>query len=184
MNVISTEFKDLFILEPQIFKDERGYFFEAYSEKKLEESGLNYNFVQDNQSESSFGVIRGLHYQLNPFGQAKLIRVLSGTILDVVVDIRIGSPTFLKVFKTELSDINCRQLLIPRGFAHGFSVKSDKAAVLYKCDNYYNKNSERGLLWNDKQLEIDWEISVEKIILSDKDKINSNVKNFETNFYF
>ncbi len=182
MHVIKTKIPDLFILEPEVYKDTRGYFFESYNKKKLEQSGINYTFVQDNQSESSYGVVRGLHYQLNPYAQTKLIRVLSGKILDVVIDIRKKSPTFLEIFKIELSFENKKQLLVPQGFAHGFSVLSDKASVLYKCDNYYNKASERGIIWNDKQLNIDWQIPDKDINVSEKDKLNSNLNNFESNF--
>ncbi|MFI3242293.1 MAG: dTDP-4-dehydrorhamnose 3,5-epimerase [Alphaproteobacteria bacterium] len=172
MNFIKTEIEGVFIIEPKVFEDERGYFYESYSKKDFDEVGLDYNFIQDNQSKSSYGTIRGLHFQKGEFAQAKLVRVLDGTVLDVAVDLREGSETYGKHVAVELSAENKRQLLIPRGFAHGFSVLSETAVFAYKCDNLYNKASEGGLLYNDKELGIDWKVDLDKVILSDKDKIN------------
>lgn len=171
MPFTNTDFPGLMIFEPAVFKDSRGYFFESYNQRVCKEAGITTRFIQDNQSSSVFGVIRGLHYQLHPYAQAKLIRVLSGTIYDVVVDIRAGSPTYRKVFGIEISADNKIQLFIPAGFAHGFSVLSEKAEVLYKCDRFYNKKSEAGIRYNDPQLNIDWKIPAGKEIVSEKDKI-------------
>jgi dTDP-4-dehydrorhamnose 3,5-epimerase len=184
MNVINTDIPDLFIIEPKIFADSRGYFFESYSKQKLEIFGKFFEFIQDNQSKSVYGVIRGLHYQLAPYAQTKLVRVLQGTILDVAVDIRKGSPTFGKSFSVELSDENFRQLLIPKGFAHGFSVLSQTAVVLYKCDAQWNKEAERGIIYNDESLKIDWKIPKNKIILSEKDSVFPKSKDADVNFIF
>ncbi len=174
MNITETPLKDVFIIEPKIFKDKRGYFFESYNRSDLEKNGLFYDFVQDNQSRSRYGVIRGLHYQIAPFAQAKLVRAIEGKILDVVVDLRTNSPTFGKHFSIELSAHNFKQLLAPRGFAHGFSVLSEFATFAYKCDNFYNKKSERGIIFNDTKLSINWKIPKEKYIISDKDKENNS----------
>ncbi|HKO79190.1 MAG TPA: dTDP-4-dehydrorhamnose 3,5-epimerase [Chitinophagaceae bacterium] len=184
MPFISTEIPGLLIFEPRIFSDNRGYFFESYNEKVFKEEGIDIRFVQDNQSLSSYGVIRGLHYQLNPHAQTKLIRVLSGKILDVAVDLRKGSPTFGLHFDIELSAENKKQLLIPKGFAHGFSVLSDKAEVSYKCDVFYNKESERGIRFDDPSLNIDWQIPADKAIVSDKDLVLPALTACETNFIF
>jgi dTDP-4-dehydrorhamnose 3,5-epimerase len=184
MPFITTEIPDLLIFEPKVFTDSRGYFFESYNEKIFEQQGVNIRFVQDNQSSSSYGVIRGLHYQLNPYAQTKLIRVLSGRILDVAVDMRKGSPTFGKHFDLELSAENKKQLLVPKGFAHGFSVLSDTAEVLYKCDEFYNKNSEGGIRFDDPALNINWQIPADKAIISDKDKILPMLADCKTNFSF
>jgi dTDP-4-dehydrorhamnose 3,5-epimerase len=170
MPFLKTYIDDLLIFEPQVFEDSRGYFFEAYNEDVFLQNGLSVKFVQDNQSSSSYGVIRGLHYQLNPYAQTKLVRVLEGTILDVAVDIRKSSSTYGKHFSIELSAENKKQLLVPAGFAHGFSVLSEKAIVLYKCDKLYNKASEAGILFNDPALEIDWKIPPSSAIVSDKDQ--------------
>lgn len=164
-----TEIPGLLVFEPVVHSDDRGLFFESYNEKVFREAGIEGKWVQDNQSVSAYGVIRGLHYQLPPFAQAKLIRVLKGKILDVVVDIRKGSPTYGKVFSKKLSAKNKRQLFIPAGMAHGFSVLSEKAEVLYKCDNFYNKDAEGGILYNDPALSIDWQVPVDKQIVSPKD---------------
>ena len=165
-----TDIAGLLIFEPHAFEDSRGYFFESYNEKIFREAGIDFRWVQDNQSSSDYGVIRGLHYQLSPFAQSKLVRVLRGKILDVVVDIRTGSPTFGKSYCKVLSAKNKRQLFIPKGFAHGFSVLSEKTEVLYKCDDYYNKESEAGIIYNDPELKIDWRIPAKEAIISDKDK--------------
>ena len=164
MKLIPTTIPDLFIVEPKVFIDSRGYFFESYSYREFEKNQLNYHFIQDNQSKSSYGVIRGLHYQLNPHSQAKLIRVLTGTIYDVVVDIRKNSPTFGKWEGFELSSENKRQLLIPKGFAHGFSVLSEVAEIFYKCDAFYSPEHDRGIRFNDPFLGIDWKIDLSKAI--------------------
>ncbi len=169
MPLLKTTIPDLLIFEPKVFEDSRGYFFEAYNEQVFQKEGIAIKFVQDNQSQSSYGVIRGLHYQLAPYAQTKLIRVLKGTILDVAVDIRKGSPTFGQSFAIELSAENKKQLLVPAGFAHGFSVLSDTAVVLYKCDQFYNKESEGGIRFDDSSLQIDWQIEKGKEIISEKD---------------
>jgi dTDP-4-dehydrorhamnose 3,5-epimerase len=184
MPIIKTEFPGLIIFEPTVIKDSRGYFFESYSERVFNADGITARFVQDNQSKSSFGVLRGLHYQLNPHAQTKLVRVLSGKILDVVVDIRTGSPTYGKTFSIELSAENHKQLLIPKGFAHGFSVLSKTAEVMYKCDEFYNKESEAGILYNDAALNIDWQIPLDKAIVSEKDLQQPLLLNCKNNFVF
>jgi len=170
MPFIQTPISDLLVFEPNIYEDSRGYFFESFNLQTFRAEGIDISFVQDNQSSSKYGVIRGLHYQLNPSAQVKLIRVLSGRILDVVVDIRKGSPTFGKNFSVELTAENKKQLFVPAGLAHGFSVLSEEAEVLYKCDSFYNKDSEAGILYNDPSLNIDWKIPAEKEIVSEKDK--------------
>ncbi len=182
MKIKSTLLKDLYIIEPLIFEDNRGFFYESYNAAKLLEVGLEYNFIQDNHSKSSYGVLRGLHYQDEPFAQAKLVRVTQGKVLDVVVDIRKNSPTYLQHFSLELSDENKLQLLIPSGFAHGFVVLSETCEFLYKCDNYYNKESEGGIAYNDPTLNIDWMIPKEDIILSEKDIQNPIIRNINFNF--
>ena len=170
MPFIKTPITNLLVFEPKIHEDSRGYFFESFNLQTFRAEGIDINFVQDNQSSSKYGVIRGLHYQLNPSAQVKLIRVLSGRILDVVVDIRKGSPAFGKNFSVELTAENKKQLFVPAGLAHGFSVLSEEAEVLYKCDSFYNKDSEAGILYNDPSLNIDWKIPAEKEIVSEKDK--------------
>ena len=180
----NTDLQGLIIYEPKLFPDSRGYFFESYNQKEFHDNNQLYEFVQDNQSRSVFGVIRGLHYQKNPFAQTKLIRVLQGKILDVAVDIRTGSPSFGKSFSIELSAENKLQLLIPKGFAHGFSVISDVAEVLYKCDSYYNKSSEGSIIWNDADLGIDWKIPAGKEIISEKDAVHPSFKDCIHNFVF
>lgn len=177
MNLIETALKDVYIVEPAIFSDARGYFFESYNQAAFEKAGLNYTFVQDNQSKSSFGTIRGIHFQKGEFAQAKLVRVLHGVVLDVVVDLRIGSPTFGHHTAIELSSDNYRQILIPRGFGHGYSVLSEIAVFSYKCDNFYFPNSEGSIRFDDTELAIDWGIDLKKALLSDKDK---NAPNFQT----
>ena len=184
MNIKKTFIDGLLIVEPKIFKDQRGYFFESYNENNFRNQDINIKFVQDNQSKSSFGVLRGLHYQIEPYAQTKLIRVLQGKIYDVAVDIREGSPTFGKYFGIELSDENFIQLFIPAGFAHGFSVLSSTAIILYKCDNFYNPKSERGIIFNDSQLNIDWKIKSDEVIVSDKDIVLPALKNADFNFKY
>jgi dTDP-4-dehydrorhamnose 3,5-epimerase len=169
MPFVTTDLEGVLIFEPAVYKDERGYFFESYNEQTFHQHGVTNRFVQDNQSFSKYGVIRGLHYQLDPHPQTKLVRVLQGRILDVAVDIRQGSPTFGKYVSVELSSDNKRQLLVPRGFAHGFSVLSETAEVSYKCDGLYSKSSEGGIRYDDPQLMIDWQIPQDKVIVSSKD---------------
>lgn len=182
MTITPTILNDLFILEPTVFADSRGFFYESFSLLKLEEFGLDYNFIQDNHSKSSYGVLRGLHYQNAPYAQAKLVRVTQGKVLDVVVDLRKNSSTYLQHFSLELSAENKLQLLIPRGFAHGFVVLSETCEFLYKCDNYYNKASEGGIAYNDATLNIDWKVPAKDIILSSKDELNPTVENAQFNF--
>ena len=184
MPFFETGFSDLVVFEPTVFEDSRGYFFESYNEKLFSQNGINIDFVQDNQSSSEYGVVRGLHFQLPPFAQSKLIRVLSGKILDIGVDIRQGSATYGKVFYIELSAGNRKQLYLPKGFAHGFSVLSEKAEVLYKCDAFYNKQSEEGIIFNDPDLNIDWQIPADKIKVSEKDQSNKLFKDVKTGFVF
>ena len=169
---------------PAVFEDSRGYFFESYNENIFLAEGISIKFVQDNQAKSSYGVIRGLHFQLAPYAQTKLIRVMSGTILDVAVDVRTGSPTYGEVYAVELSAENRKQLLVPKGFAHGYSVLSETAEVLYKCDAFYRKQSEGGLLFNDPKLHIDWKIPADKAIVADKDLVHPSIDNCINNFVF
>lgn len=181
MKIKETPLIDCYIIEPTIFEDDRGYFFEKFNEKKFEElTGMNGHFVQDNISKSSYGVLRGLHLQKGEHAQAKLVSCLEGRVLDVAVDLRENSPTFGQSFTIELSDENKLQLYVPRGFGHGFSVLSETAVFSYKCDNFYNKDSEGSVLWNDAELNIDWKIASNEIILSDKDKLSPTFaeKNF------
>ena len=184
MPFIKTSLPGLLIFEPAVFEDSRGYFFESYNEAIFTEVGIKIKFVQDNQARSAYGVIRGLHYQLNPHAQTKLVRVLSGSILDVVVDIRKESPSYGKVYTLELSAENKKQLLIPKGFAHGYSVLSETAEVFYKCDEFYHKGAEAGIIYNDASLQIDWMIPGNKAIISDKDQKHPLLLNCENNFVF
>ncbi len=170
MNVIKTEIEGVVIIEPKIFEDGRGYFFESFSEKNFNSQVRTVKFVQDNESRSSYGVVRGLHFQKPPFAQSKLVRVIKGSVLDVAVDIRKGSPTFGQHVAVELTGENHRQFFIPRGFAHGFSVLTDEVVFQYKCDNFYNPQSEGAIAWDDPSLGIDWRVPADKVILSDKDK--------------
>lgn len=172
MNVIETEIPEVKIIEPQIFGDARGYFFESWSQARYVEAGINCNWIQDNESRSRFGVLRGLHFQAAPYTQAKLVRVILGAVLDVAVDIRKGSPTFGKHVAVELSAENKRQLFVPRGFAHGFVVLSDDVIFQYKCDNKYAPTHERGIAFDDPALGIDWRVKVDHFILSPKDTKN------------
>ena len=179
MNVIAAEIPEILIIEPDIFQDKRGYFFESWNQQKYTDSGISCDFVQDNESESCYGVLRGLHYQLPPYTQAKLVRVIQGTVLDVAVDIRKGSPTFGKHVAVELSGENKRQLFIPRGFAHGFAVLSEKVVFAYKCDNVYMPSHERGIRFNDPALQIQWKIKEQNMILSPKDLHYPNLNEAE-----
>ncbi|MBQ5889162.1 MAG: dTDP-4-dehydrorhamnose 3,5-epimerase [Bacteroidaceae bacterium] len=175
MEVIKTEIDGVVIIEPRIFKDDRGYFYESFSQREFEEKVCRTTFVQDNQSKSSYGVLRGLHFQKPPYSQSKLVRCIKGAVLDVAVDIRKGSPTFGKYVAVELSEDNHRQFFVPRGFAHGFAVLTPEAIFQYKCDNFYNKESEGSVAWNDPQLAIDWQIPADKVILSEKDKLSKEL---------
>lgn len=179
MNFLPTKIAGVTIIEPLVFTDERGYFFESYNEADFKAHGINTHFVQDNQSRSSYGVIRGLHCQLGAHAQAKLIRVLEGSILDVVVDVRPLSPTFGQHLSLELSADNQRQLFIPRGFLHGFAVLSNNATIAYKCDNLYCKSSEFGVRYDDPTLAIDWHIPTEQAIISDKDRAAASFAHFK-----
>lgn len=169
MNVIKTAIDGVVIIEPRLFPDERGYFFESYEKKEFEAKVRPINFIQDNESRSSYGVLRGIHYQKGEHAQSKLVRCVVGRVLDVAVDLRKGSPTFGQHVAVELTEDNHRQFFIPRGFAHGFSVLSDVAVFQYKCDNYYCPESEGAIAWNDPALGIDWRIPTDKVILSPKD---------------
>lgn len=183
MKVIETGIEGLLIIEPKVFKDGRGHFFEAFSERDFQIlTGTNLHFVQDNESESCYGVIRGLHFQQPPYAQSKLVRVVKGKVLDVALDMREGSPTFGRHLALELSGDNYRQLFIPQGFAHGFAVLSDSAVFQYKCDNYYAPSSEGAIAWNDPDLGIDWKLPPESIILSDKDRNHPLLKDIITPF--
>ena len=182
MTIEKTFIQDLVILTPRIFEDSRGYFFEAYNQAKFHENGIEYNFIQDNQSFSKRGVIRGLHLQINPFAQAKLVRVLEGEILDVAVDLRKNSPTYGQHFSVVLSADNKKQLMVPHGFAHGFSVLSETASVLYKVDQLYHKESERGIRYDDATLAINWQVSPEEVIVSEKDLILPSFKDIDWEF--
>lgn len=175
-NFIKTEIDGVFVIEPKVFEDSRGYFFESYNEEEFIKNGITNRFVQDNQSKSSYGVIRGLHCQIGQHSQAKLIRVLAGKILDVAVDIRKGSPTFGKHIAIELSAQNQRQLFIPRDFLHGFSVLSQESILSYKCDNFYCKEAEFGIRYDDPQIAIDWKIPAHEVIVSQKDLLSNSFK--------
>lgn len=170
MNIIETALPGVLIIEPKVFGDARGYFFESWNRAAFEAAGIANDWVQDNESKSRFGVLRGLHYQAAPYTQAKLVRAIAGTVLDVAVDIRKGSPTYGRHVAVELSGENKRQLYIPRGFAHGFAVLSEEAVFAYKCDNVYMPPAERGVMFNDPALGIDWRIDLAQAVLSEKDK--------------
>lgn len=182
MKIEKTFIKDLVLISPSVFEDARGYFFEAYNKSKFSDLGISIDFVQDNQSFSQKGTLRGLHYQNPPFAQTKLVRVLQGEIIDVAVDLRKDSPTFGKHFSVLLSAENKKQLLVPQGFAHGFSVLSETAVVLYKCDQYYNKESEGGIRFDDPTLAIDWGMDLKNAIVSEKDQILPDFTNCNSQF--
>ena len=182
MNVIKTPIDGVAIIEPRLFKDARGYFFESFNQKEFEEKVCNTVFVQDNESKSSYGVIRGLHFQKPPFAQSKLVRVVKGAVLDVAVDIRKDSPTFGQYVSVELTGENHRQFFIPRGFAHGFSVLSEEVIFQYKCDNFYSPQSEGAIAWNDSDLNIHWRIPVEEVVLSEKDSKHPKLKDWQSVF--
>ena len=176
MDIVKTEINDILIIEPKVFGDNRGYFFESFSEKDFSSQVREVKFVQDNESKSRYGVLRGLHFQKPPHAQSKLVRVVKGAVLDVAVDIRRGSPTFGQHVAVELTEDNHRQLFIPRGFAHGFAVLSEEVIFQYKCDNFYAPQSEGAIAWDDPDLEIDWRIPVDKVVLSEKDMANPRLK--------
>jgi len=182
MEIIETPIKDLIIIKPRVFADARGFFFESYNETNYKAAGIDIHFCQDNQSKSSYGVIRGLHYQLNPQSQSKLVSVVQGSVWDVAVDLRKNSPTFGQWYGVELTEENQLQFLIPQGFAHGFSVLSETAVFTYKCDNFYSPKLERGIMYDDPALAIDWKIPAEKAIISDKDTKHPLLKDAELNF--
>jgi dTDP-4-dehydrorhamnose 3,5-epimerase len=176
MEFIHTEIKDCFIIKSTVFEDNRGYFFESFNEQKFNQlAGLNIHFVQDNQAKSNRGILRGLHFQKGEHAQAKLVRVLQGKVIDIAVDLRKDSPTYLQHVAVELSAENNLQLFVPRGFAHGYSVLEDNTIFFYKCDNFYNKESEGGIFYADPKLNINWQLNEDEIILSEKDKLLMNV---------
>ena len=184
MEVKKTSIDGVFIIEPRIFEDSRGYFFESFSQREFEEKVGPINFVQDNESKSSYGVMRGLHFQRPPFTQSKLVRCVKGAVLDVAVDIRKGSPTYGQHVAVELTEDNHRQFFIPKGFAHGFAVLSDTAVFQYKCDEFYHPEADGGISILDESLNIDWRIPTDKAILSDKDTKHPLLKEFDTPFFF
>ena len=184
MEVIKTELEGVVIIEPKIFRDARGYFLESFSKKEFEEKVRKIAFVQDNESMSSYGVMRGLHFQLPPFTQSKLVRCVKGKVLDVAVDIRKGSPTFGKHVSVELSEDNHRQFFVPRGFAHGFAVLSETAVFQYKCDNFYAPQSDGGISILDDSLGIDWKLPTDKVILSEKDTKHPLLQDFDSPFKY
>lgn len=183
MTIVKTDIEGPFIVEPRIFGDARGYFFESFNERDfLEQTGVQVRFVQDNESKSSYGVVRGLHFQNPPYAQSKLVRVVQGSVLDVAVDIRSNSPTYGRHVAVVLSGENHRQFFIPKGFAHGFAVLSPEAVFQYKCDEYYHPESEGAIAWNDSQLAIDWQLKDADVILSEKDKHHPLFRDFKTPF--
>ena len=184
MEVITTSIDGVFIIEPRIFEDSRGYFFESFSQREFEEKIGPINFVQDNVSKSSYGVMRGLHFQRPPFTQSKLVRCVKGAVLDVAVDIRKGSPTYGKHVAVELTEENHRQFFIPKGFAHGFAVLSETAVFQYKCDEFYHPEADAGISILDESLGIDWRIPTEEAILSEKDTKHPLLKDFDTPFVY
>ncbi len=183
MTVEETGLKGCFVITPKVYEDERGFFFESFNQKTFEDKiGFNINFVQDNQSKSSKGVLRGMHFQTGDHAQSKLVRVIKGCVLDVCVDIRKQSPTFGKYFSIILDDSNRKQLYIPKGFAHGFLALEDNTIFSYKCDNFYNKEAERGILFNDKDLNIDWNFPSDQLVISQKDKLLPSFKSFKNEY--
>jgi dTDP-4-dehydrorhamnose 3,5-epimerase len=184
MNIIRTEIPDVVIIEPRIFGDSRGYFFESFSEREFKEKVADVKFVQDNESRSCHGVVRGLHFQKPPHAQAKLVRVVKGRVLDVAVDIRKGSPTYGRHVEVELSEDNHRMVYIPKGFAHGFAVLSEDAVFQYRCDDYYAPETEGAISWNDPDLNIDWRLPSEQVILSAKDTSHPSFKDADIPFEY
>lgn len=185
MEIIKTDIEGVLIIEPRIFGDARGYFFESFNAKEFsEKTSLEINFVQDNESRSRYGVLRGLHFQLPPYTQSKLVRCVRGRVLDVAVDIRKGSPTYGKWVSCELTEENHRQFFVPKGFAHGFCVLSDDAVFQYKCDDFYHPEAEGAIAWDDKGVGVAWPISAEDIVLSEKDKHHPQLKDFDSPFVY
>lgn len=184
MEIIKTEIEGVVILKPKVFGDDRGYFFESFREDFIYENVCKNKFVQDNESSSTYGVIRGLHFQKPPHAQSKLVRVVKGKVLDVAVDIRKDSPTFGKHVAVELSEENKLQFFLPRGMAHGYAVLSEEAIFQYKCDNYYAPQSEGSIIWNDPTLNIDWGIPLDKVLVSEKDKLSKDMFTIFENIYF
>ena len=184
MKITETHLPGLILIEPRVFEDSRGYFFESFHRERYAEQGINVPFIQDNESKSERGVVRGLHYQLNPYAQAKLVRVVEGSVYDVAVDLRKGSPTFGQWYGVELSGKTKKQLFIPRGFAHGFSVLTDTAVFSYKCDNFYHRDSERSIHFDDPKLAIDWQVEKPDWIVSEKDRSAPMFDDAEMNFNF
>ena len=184
MEVIKTAIDGVVIIEPKVFKDQRGYFFESFSQREFEAKVRKINFVQDNESMSSYGVMRGLHFQRPPYTQSKLVRCVKGKVLDVAVDIRKGSPTYGQHVAVELSEDNHRQFFVPRGFAHGFAVLSDTAVFQYKCDNFYAPQADAGISIKDESFVIDWKIPTDMVILSEKDTLHSCLKDFDSPFSY
>lgn len=185
MEVIKTDIEGVLIIEPRVFGDNRGYFFESFNAREFaEKTDIEINFVQDNESKSHFGVLRGLHFQLPPYTQSKLVRVVKGKVLDVAVDIRKGSPTYGKYVSCEMTEENKRQFFIPKGFAHGFCVLSDEAVFQYKCDDFYHPESEGAIAWDDPEIAIKWPLVAEKVILSEKDKHHPNLMEFDSPFNY
>lgn len=183
MNIIKTEIEGLLIVEPRVFGDSRGYFFESFNERDFKtQTGVDVRFVQDNESRSRYGVVRGLHFQMPPYAQTKLVRVVEGTVLDIAVDIRAGSPTYGRHVEVELSADNKRQFFIPKGFAHGFAVLSETAIFQYKCDEYYHPEAEGAIAWDDPALAIEWRIKQDDVLLSEKDRCHPLFKDFVTPF--
>lgn len=182
MDVIQTAIEGVVIIEPRVFKDDRGYFFESFSQREFDEKVRKVNFVQDNESMSSYGVMRGLHFQRPPFAQSKLVRCVRGAVLDVAVDIRKGSTTYGQHVAVELTEDNHRQFFVPRGFAHGFAVLSDVAVFQYKCDNFYHPEADGGISILDDSLSIDWHLPTDRVILSDKDTKHALLKDFDSPF--
>lgn len=182
MNVIKTDIDGVCVIEPRVFNDARGYFFESFSQRDFEKEVRTIHFVQDNESKSSYGVVRGLHFQRPPYSQSKLVRVIQGAVLDVAVDIRKGSPTYGKWVSCLMTGDNHRQFFVPRGFAHGFSVLSEEAVFQYKCDNFYHPEAEGAVAWNDPALGIDWQIPADKVILSEKDQHHPLLQDLDNPF--
>lgn len=185
MNIVKTKIEGVLIIEPKVFGDNRGYFFESFNAREFaEKTGLNITFVQDNESKSHYGVLRGLHYQLPPYTQSKLVRVVKGRVFDVAIDIRKGSPTYGQHVAVELSDDNHRQFFIPKGLAHGFVVLSDEAVFQYKCDEFYHPEAEGAIAWDDDEIGIPWPIKRDNIVLSEKDRNHQNLNDLKTPFIF
>lgn len=182
MNVIKTEIEGVYVIEPRVFEDPRGYFFESFSQRDFEREIRTIHFVQDNESKSSYGVVRGLHFQRPPYCQSKLVRVIHGAVLDVAVDIRKGSPTYGKWVSCLMTGENHRQFFVPRGFAHGFSVLSEEAVFQYKCDNFYHPEAEGAVAWDDPALNIDWQVPADQVILSEKDCHHQPLKDIDNPF--